>query len=117
MRTLAVCVLAVLGLVTAIAAHEVTHQGTVVSFQTQKYARPAGGFREAQELDVTVVDPKTKKPSRIVFTLTPKTRLLRAGKPVTVATADIQKDESVQVVVDHDVPGNLAIEIRLPARK
>ena len=77
----------------------------------------AGGFREAQELEVTVINPKTKQPSRMVFTLTPKTRLLRDGKPVTVATAASQKDESVQVVVDHDVPGDLAIEIRLPARK
>jgi hypothetical protein len=117
MRTLAVGVLSLLVSMAVVAAHEVTHQGTVVSFKTSKYAQPAGGFREAQELEVSVIDPKTKKPSRMVFTLTPKTRLLRDGKPVTLATAGIQKDESVQVVVDHDVPGDLAIEIRLTARK
>jgi hypothetical protein len=66
---------------------------------------------------VTVVDPKTKKPVRMVFTIAPDTRLLRAGKPVTLATAAIQKAETVQVVVDHDKPGDLAIEVRLPARR
>lgn len=119
MSTIKACIVSLLALsaVIPVIAHEVTHQGTVVTLQTSTYAQPTGGFREAQELEVTVVDPKTKKPSAMVFTLTPKTRLLRDGKPVTVATAAIQKAESVQVVVDHDVPGNLAIEIRLPARK
>jgi hypothetical protein len=103
--------------VTAMAAHEVTYNGTVVALQVTKYAQPGGGAREVQELEVTVVDAKTKKPSKRVFTITDKTRLLRDGKPVTVAQAAVQKDERVAVVVDHDVPGDLAIEVRLQARK
>lgn len=99
-----------------VAAHEVTYKGTVVELRTAKYAQPNGGVREAQELDVTIVDAKTKKPAVRVFTITAATRLLRAGTRVTVAEAAIQKAEAVEVVIDHDKPGDEAIEIRLTAR-
>ncbi len=115
----------ILGVVAAInlstiglVAHEVTHQGTVVALKTGKYAQPTGGVREVQELEVTVADPKTKKPgaTATVFTINNQTRLLRAGKRITVAEAGVQKGERVEVVVDHDKPGDAAIEIRLFAR-
>jgi hypothetical protein len=107
----------VLGLGAVGRAHEVTFAGTVVALKTSKYAQPAGGFREAQELEVIVVDEKTKKPTNRVFAIASDTVVLRAGKKVTLAEAAIRKGESVQVVVDHDQPGDEAIEVRLsPAR-
>lgn len=109
--------LAFLCVTTAVSAHEVTHNGTVVALQTAKYAQPSGGFREVQELEVTVVDAKTKKPTKMVFTITDKTRLLRDGKRVSAAEAAVRKDERVAIVVDHDKPGDEAIEVRLLARK
>jgi hypothetical protein len=94
-------------------AHEVTFAGTVVALKTSKYAQPGGGFREAQELEVIVVDEKTKKPTNRVFTIASDTVVLRAGKKLTLAEAAIRKGDSVQVVVDHDQPGDEAIEVRL----
>lgn len=98
-----------------LSAHEVTHSGTVVALKTAKYAQPDGGSREVRELEVTVVDPKTKKAANRVFTITDKTRVLRAGKPVNAAEATAQKGEKVAVVVDHDKPGDVAIEVRFDA--
>lgn len=102
---------------TALLAHEVTHNGTVVALKTATYAQPNGGSREVQELEVTVVDPKTKKASNRVFTISPHTRLSRAGKALTAAQLTAQKDEKVAVVVDHDQPGDEAIEVRFAAAK
>jgi len=101
-----------------VVAHEVTHQATVVALKTGRYAQPGGGVREVQELEVTVVDPKAKKPAATttVFTISNQTRLLRAGKRVTLAEAAVQKGERVEVVVDHDKPAEAAIEVRLFAR-
>jgi hypothetical protein len=117
-HTIAAAVVATMAIASAHAvvfAHEVTHNGTVVALQTAKYAQPSGGAREVVELEVAVVDPKTKKPSSRVFTISDKTRILRAGKPVTVAGASARKGEKVAVVVDHDKPGDEAIEVRFEA--
>lgn len=78
----------------------------------RKYAQPNGGSREVRELEVSVVDPKTKKVASRVFTITDKTKITRAGKPMTVAAVTAQKDEKVAVVVDHDKPGDEAIHVR-----
>jgi hypothetical protein len=94
------------------AAHEVTHSGTVVALKIEKYAQPGGGTREVRELEVAVVDPKTKRASTRVFTITDKTKVTRAGKPVAVADVSARKDENVAVVVDHDKPGDEAIRVR-----
>src|SRR5262245_1204376 len=67
---------AILCVTAAISAHEVTHNGTVVALKTSKYAQPSGPPREVRELEVTVVDQKTKKPSNRVFAITDQTRLL-----------------------------------------
>ena len=93
-------------------AHEVTHNGTVVALKTATYAQASGGAREVRELEVAVVDPKTKKAANRVFTITDKTKITRAGKPVTTADVTAQKDEKVAVVVDHDKPGDEAIHVR-----
>ena len=100
-----------------IAAHEVTHKGTVVALKVNKYAQPSGPPREVTELEVSVVDPKTKKAADRVFTITGKTRVLRDGKRIQAANAAVQKGEEVAVVVDHDKPGDEAIEVRLTTKK
>jgi hypothetical protein len=94
-------------------AHEVTFVGTVVALKTSRYAQPGGGFREAQELEVTIVDEKTKKPANRVFTIASDTVVMRAKKTVPLAQAAIRQGERVEVVVDHDEPGDVAIEVRL----
>jgi hypothetical protein len=94
-------------------AHEITYRGTVVALEATKYAQPGGGFREAQELEVTIVDAKTRKPVSRVFTITERTRVLRDKKRISLAEAAVQKGDSVEVVIDHDKPGDEAIEVRL----
>lgn len=100
-----------------LSAHEVTHTGTVVVLKTAKYAQPSGGTREVRELEVAIVDPKTKKVANRVFTITDKTKITRAGKSVTTVDVSAQKDERVAVVVDHDKPGDEAIRVRFEAAK
>lgn len=102
---------------TLVVAHEVTHNGTVIALKTAKYAQPGGGMREVRELEVAVVDPKTKKVANRVFTITDKTKITRAGKAVVVADVTAQKDEKVAVVVDHDKPGDEALRVRFDAAK
>jgi hypothetical protein len=101
----------------AMSAHEVTYRGTVVKQETGRYAQPGGGTREVQELHVTVVDAKTKKPSERVFVIVDATRILRGQAAVSLAAANIQKGESVAVTVDHDKPGDEAISVRLEPRR
>ena len=106
----------VAGLAT-LSAHEVTHNGTVIALKTAKYAQPGGGSREALELEVAVLDPKTKKVANRVFTITDRTKITRAGKAVAVGDVTAQKDEKVAVVVDHDKPCEEAIHVRFEAAK
>jgi hypothetical protein len=112
-----VAALAVLSLTVSLAAHEVTHKGTAVAMKVNKYAQPSGPAREVTELEVAVVDPKTKKTDNKIFTISEKTRLLRDGKAIKAADAAVQKGEEVAVVVDHDKPGDAAIEVRLTTKK
>src|SRR5687768_8316153 len=100
-----------------IAAHEVTYKGTAIGLKVNKYAQPSGPAREVTELEATVVDAKTKKAATRVFTITAKTRLLRDGKPIQAAKATVEKGEEVAIVVDHDKPGDEAIEVRLTTKK
>jgi hypothetical protein len=99
----AVCVLAV-GSVAAVARHEVTYKGTVVSADDKK-------------VTVTVVDEKTKKPENIAFTFDKDTKVLRADKVVTYAQARILKGEKISVTVNHDTDENHALVIRLDEKK
>jgi hypothetical protein len=103
--------------VATLSAHQVTHNGTVVALKTAKYAQPSGESREVRELAVAVVDPKTKTVANRVFTITDKTKITRAGKAVTSADVIAQKDEKVAVVVDHDKPGDEAIQVRFESAK
>jgi hypothetical protein len=86
-----VAALAIVSAHIAVFAHEVTHTGTVVALKTAKYAQPNGGSREVVELEVAVVDPKTRKAWNRVFTITEKTRFVRAGKPVKIADVSARK--------------------------
>jgi hypothetical protein len=104
---------AVVMLAAVVPAHEVTLEGAVVALQTARYAQPGGGFQEVQELEVTVVDARTKRPANRVFTITDGTRVQRDGKRVTLAEAAVEKGDRVAVVIDHDKPGDEAIEVRL----
>ena len=112
---------AILGLIAAsgfagvLSAHEVTFSGTVVALETAEYAQPNGTTREVQELEVAYVDEKTKRPAQKVFTIDSETRVLRGDKSLSLAEAALQKGETVEVVVNHDTPGDLALEVRLQA--
>jgi hypothetical protein len=100
---------------TLVSAHEETHTGTVVALVTAKYAQPGGGTREVRELEVAVVNPKTKRVANRVFTITDTTKITRAGKPVTAAGVTAQKGETVAVVIAHDEPGDEALQVRFDA--
>ena len=115
--TVALVPVAVAACVATLSAHEVTHNGTVVALQTARYAQPSGGTREVRELEVAVLDPKTKKVANRVFTLTDKTKITRAGKAVALTDVIAHKDEKVAVSVDHDKPGDEAIQVRFQAAK
>ena len=118
MRRVGVTVLATIalfGLAAAVSAHEVTYSGTVVAMETAKYAQPDGSTSEVQELEVTYIDEATKKPAEKVFTINGETRLFRGDKSVSVGEAAFQKGEKVEVVINHDNPGDVALEVRLPA--
>lgn len=104
-------------LTVSLAAHEVTHKGTAVALKTARYAQPGGASREVQELEVSIIDARTGKPATRVFTITGKTRVIRDGKRIEPADAAVQKGEDVAVVVDHDKPGDEAIEVRLRSKK
>ena len=106
---------ALCGFAAVLSAHEVTYSGTVVAMETAKYAKTDGGTREVQELEVTFVDEKTNKPAQKVFTINGETRLFRGDKKVSVAEAGFQKGEKVEVVINHDNPGDVALEVRLLA--
>ena len=83
--------------------------------ETAKYAQPDGSTLEVKELEVEYIDEKTKKPVQKVFTLNGDTRLLRGEKSVSVADAGFQAGEKVEVMINHDDPGYVALEVRLHA--
>jgi hypothetical protein len=88
----------------ALFAHQETHKGTVIALEK-------AGVR------VSVVDPKTKKTSPMLFEVDKDTKVLRDDKPVTFEEAKIQKNESIAVTVDHDVDEYLALVIRVGTTK
>ena len=98
-------------------AHEVTYKGTVISAEAGQYAQLDGSVAEIQEIQVKVIDDRSKKETPMVFTVTDKTSVFRGDMTVSFAEAHIQKDERVAVTIDHDKPGDDALEIRLAPRK
>jgi precorrin-4 methylase len=106
---------ALIGFAAVSSAHEVTYSGTVVAMETAKYAQPDGSSQDVQELEVTYIDETTKKPVQKVFTINSDTRLLRGDESVNLADAALEKGAKVEVVINHDTPGDIALEVRLPA--
>ncbi len=96
----------IVALVAAVAlfAHQETHKGTVIALEKV-------GVR------VSVVDPKTKKTSPMLFEVDKETKVLRDDTPVTFEAAKIQKNETIAVTVDHDVDEHLALVIRVGTTK
>jgi len=88
----------------ALARHEQTHKGTVVSSTGNK-------------ITVTVVNDKTKKTQNLVFEFDRETKFLRGDRVVTAAEAKIQKGEKIAVTVNHDDAEDLALVIRLDEKK
>lgn len=107
MKALAVMVCSVVTVAAAsvaLLAHQQTFKGTVLSV--------AG-----TSVEVSVVNPKTKKPEPQTFKTDAETKVLRGDAVVTFANARIRKGESISVTVDHDLDISLALVIRLDAAK
>jgi hypothetical protein len=88
----------------ALLAHQQTFKGTVLAV--------AG-----TSVEVTVVDPKTKKTEPQTFKTDAETKVLRGDAVVTFANAKIRKGENISITVDHDLDISLALVIRLDAAK
>lgn len=88
----------------SVIAHEMSYKGTVVSV-------------DAKKLVTRVVDDTTKKESNMTFDITAATKIYRGKKIVTFEAARIAKEERVVVTINHDEPGDKALEIRLAAAK
>jgi hypothetical protein len=91
-------------LTASVFAHEVTYRGKVV-------------LADKAVVKVAVVDAKTKKPVDITFKIDKETKVLRGDKVVAFADARIEKGESIAVTVDHDLDENLALVVRVDAKK
>jgi hypothetical protein len=88
----------------AVGAHEMMYQGTVLAVQAAK-------------LQVKTIDEKTKKLDTVWFAVDRDTKVKRGGKIVAYGDAKIVAGELVVVLVDHDAETKmLATEIRLAAR-
>jgi len=92
------------GLLSASVRHEMTYKGTVIS-TTEK------------TIKVDTVDEKTKKTLTIDFKFDKDTKMFRGDKRVTYAEAKVLKGEKIAVTVDHDLDEDLAIVIKLDAKK
>jgi hypothetical protein len=105
-RTIALAAIGAAMIASAVSvfAHPATYKGTVISV-------------EMKTLHVKVIDDTTKKESTMIFEVTPTTKVYRGDKTVKYADAHILKDERVAVTIDHDEPGEKAVEIRLAAAK
>jgi hypothetical protein len=102
--TIASAALVVLVATVALFAHQETHKGTVIALEK-------AGVR------VSVVNPKTKETSPMLFEVDKDTKVLRDDKPVTFESAKIQKNETIAVTVDHDIDEHLALVIRVGTTK
>lgn len=89
----------------AVSAHPMTHQGTVLAVQPTKVQVKS------------IVDDKTKKTEDVWFVVDKNTKVMRGDKVVPYAEAKIAVGERIVVIVDMDADTkNLAEEIRLAAK-
>ena len=96
-------VLVVLGSVSVL-AHQETFKGKVIAVK-------------GTTVEVSVVNPKTKKAEPTTFKTDAETKVLRGDAVVSLAGAKIRKDENIAITVDHDLDIELAQVIRLAAAK
>ncbi len=88
----------------AVLAHPMTHQGTVLAI-------------ESARIQVNTVDDKTKKEEKVWFVVNKDTKVKRGDKTVTYTDAKIAVGERIVVIVDMDAKTkNLVEEIRLAAK-
>ena len=88
----------------ALSAHPMTYQGTVLTVQPTK-------------VQVKTVDEHSKKEADVWFVVTKDTKVIRGGKAVSYAEAKILAKERVGVIVDMDADTkNVAEELRLAAK-
>lgn len=95
--------------VAAIAAHEVTYNGTVAAVKPNRYSA-SDGVLATVELSVS----DRRRP--MVFDVTQNTRVWRGDNMVSFAAARIEKGESAAVTINHEEPEAGALEIRLEAQ-
>ena len=88
----------------AIGAHPMTHQGTVLAVQPTR-------------VQIKMIDEKTKKESTDWFVIDKNTKVKRGEKAVSLADAKIAVNERIVIIVDMDAKTkNLAEEIRLAVK-
>lgn len=80
--------------------HEVTYLGTVTAVGS------AG-------VDASIVDERTGESSPMTFAVREATEIYRGDHRMTFGDARIVVDERIAVTVNTDVPGNVALVIRL----
>jgi hypothetical protein len=93
----------VLGCVSVL-AHQETFKGKVLSVK-------------GTTVEVSVVNPKTRKAEPTTFKTDGETKVLRGDVVVPFEKARIRKDENIAITVDHDLDITLAQVIRLAAAK
>lgn len=88
----------------AAARHDVLYPGTVLEVQAEK-------------IRIDTVDPDTKEPAKIWFTVTEDTKIKRGDTPLPWTDARIVADERIVVVVNHEAEvAGVATELRLAVR-
>ena len=92
-------------------AHEVTYKGTVVAVELNRYTASSG-------VVATIEIKVTNRERTTVFDVMQwTTKVFRGGAAVSFADARIQNGEAVAVIINHDVPNQGALEIRLAAQE
>lgn len=104
MLALLLCSAVIAAASVSVLAHQETFKGKVLSV-----AGPS--------VEVSVVDPRTKKEAPTTFKTDADTKVLRGDAVVKWADARIRKGENIAVTVDHDDDVTLALVIRLDAAK
>lgn len=101
-RVTAVLLSATIGFSTAagLPPHEVTYLGTITTL-------------EEGTMEVMVIDEQTRAESPMTFQITEETTFYRGELAVPFSEAEIQVGERCAVMINTDLPGNRALEVRL----
>lgn len=101
-RAIAVLLSAAIGFGTAagLSPHEVTYLGTITVLGEGT-------------MEVLVIDEQTRAESPMTFQITEETTFYRGEHAVPFSEAELEVGERCAVMVNTDVPGNRALEVRL----